>query len=167
MKAGVRISPNLLSKPVEEGGEAIHLLFGDFKKEPEAYGTNQNLQRPVKICSKLRWRLGPSQPLSYRPGSVPSRARRGCEGSANRFGTGPANSKRYLKKLSDQGKRKGKLMWFTAHTSSKSLFEMKLCLMGSLPTTAVSWVCVRQVSFMCVLLYVTILTRGFPGEWVC
>lgn len=59
--------------------------------------------------------------------------------------------------------------------SSESLFEMKACLVASLPTTEISLVwlegmckclCVCICVHVCLILYVTILTIVFPDVCV-
>lgn len=78
------------------------------------------------------------------------------------------------KETGRSGKTSGKLIWDRAHMSSESLFEMKLCLVASLPTTAISLVllegmckhlCVHATVHVCLTIRDHFNNR--PSRWVC
>lgn len=147
MQAGVRISPNLFGKLAREvGGGAFHLSFWWLQKIQRLMG--QPRAKDVKLGGQDQ--------------TCPVKTVKGCqagqrgEGSANRFGAGPTNSERCRKKEADQA---GKLIWDKAHMIPVRLFEMKPCLVASLPPAITLWVLLQGMCSFCMSTCVS------PNVW--
>lgn len=137
-------------------------------KEPEAYGKPRappTSQIPLQSWVEVSPAAGTEPALLYQQGSVSQgRGQRVSQSIWSR----PTNSERCLKKRADQGKMAAKLIWERANLSSGSPFEMKSCLVASLPAGEISLVLLEGMcECLCVSYTVRECFNNMASERLC